>query len=265
MGSENSRDKSSDGYLPLVRLLPSVVTMLGLCSGLASVKCAFTGQWEAAMVFIIVAVFMDTIDGRIARLLNSTTDFGAHLDSFADFLSFGVAPAFLLYFWVLRSVKIVGWVLVMVYVVCVAIRLARFNVSLCEDDHQEWKKHFFVGVPAPMGAMLVLVPVMLTFWDAGILWSSDLLEYKNWIALYFAAVAFLLVSRIPTVSAKHTRIPKKWAYLVIMLLAVLLILTVTNPWITLPIMCLMYFLSVPIGSAYYMYISLKCTRLKTDL
>lgn len=263
MGDGNFRDKGGDGYLPVVRLLPSVVTMLGLCSGLASIKCAFTGQWEAAMMFIMVAAFMDTIDGRIARLLNSTTDFGAQLDSFADFLSFGVAPAFLLYFWLLRGVKVVGWILVMVYVVCVAIRLARFNVSLCDDDdQQDWKKHFFVGVPAPMGAMLVLVPVMLTFWDSDILWVSDFLEYKNWIASYFAVVAFLLVSRIPTVSAKHTRIPKKWAYLVVTLLAVLLILTVTNPWVTLPIMCFTYLVSIPISSAYYMYISSKYSALK---
>lgn len=258
----NFRDKGSDGYFSVVKLLPSAVTMLGLCSGLASIKCAFTGHWETAMVFIMVAAFMDAIDGRVARMLNSTTDFGAQLDSFADFLSFGVAPAFLLYFWLLRGVKIVGWVLVMVYVVCVAIRLARFNVSLCDGNHQDWKKHFFVGVPAPMGAMLALVPVMLTFWDTEILWLPDLLEYKNFIAFYFAGVALLLVSRIPTLSAKHIRIPKKYAYFVVTLLAILLILIVTNPWVTLPVMCLLYLISIPISSAYYMYINSKYNLLR---
>ncbi|MDB1135618.1 CDP-alcohol phosphatidyltransferase family protein [Candidatus Anaplasma sp. TIGMIC] len=262
MDESDGKGKGSDSYLPIVKLFPSVITMLGLCFGLTSIKCTFAGQWESAVTFIIIAAFMDGIDGRIARLLNSATDFGAQLDSLADFLNFGVAPAFLLYFWLLRSMKVVGWMLVMVFVVCMSIRLARFNVSLCYGDEKDsWKKYFFVGVPAPIGALLSLVPVMLTFSDLDVFWISSTALGKNVVALYFLFIAFLSVSNIPTMSAKHHKIPKKWSYVFVMLLALLMVLAITNPWVTFPVMGLLYLVSIPIGVAYYMYVNSRSINL----
>ncbi|MGN7678313.1 MAG: CDP-diacylglycerol--serine O-phosphatidyltransferase [Anaplasma sp.] len=256
MSGDKTRRDTGSSSAPVTRLLPNMVTMLGLCSGLTSIRYTFAGRWELAVVFIIIAAFMDGIDGRVARMLNSASGFGAQLDSFADFLSFGVAPAFLLYFWLLHSMRAVGWVLVMVFVVCMSIRLARFNVySCCDDEEEEWKKCFFVGVPAPIGALLSLIPVMLTFYDGDVWWFSEKVLNKNVVAAYFAFVAFLTVSNIPTISAKHHQIPKRWFYVLVTLLAVLMVLAITNPWVMFPLMGLLYFISIPVGSAYYSYVN----------
>ncbi|AGR78836.1 CDP-diacylglycerol--serine O-phosphatidyltransferase [Anaplasma phagocytophilum] len=265
MGESDIKERSGDGYLPIVKLFPSVVTMLGLCAGLTSIKYTFAGNWELAAILIIVAAFMDGIDGRIARLLNSATGFGAQLDSLADFLNFGVAPAFLLYFWLLRDMKVIGWMLVMIFVVCMSIRLARFNVSLNKDkEKDDWRKYFFVGVPAPIGAGLSLVPVMLTFSDINIAVLDDALQNKNIIAIYFVFVAFLSVSNIPTASAKYHSIPKRLSYLFITLLAVLMVLAITNPWITFPIMGFTYLMSIPIFGVYYMYVDSKRSNMEEE-
>ncbi|ACZ49371.1 CDP-diacylglycerol--serine O-phosphatidyltransferase [Anaplasma centrale str. Israel] len=264
MSSDGAREKrAGHGSPSITRLLPSMVTMLGLCSGLTSIRYTFAGQWEPAVIFIVVAALIDGLDGRVARMLNSATTFGAQLDSFADFLSFGVAPAFLLYFWLLYSMRVVGWVLVMIFVVCMSIRLARFNVSLYdEDEREDWKKCFFVGVPAPIGALLSLIPVMLTFYDGDVRWVSDKILNKNTVSAYLAFVAFLSVSNIPTISAKHHNIPRRWFYMLVTLLAVLMVLTITNPWVMLPLMGALYFVSIPIGSAYYAYINTRSTAAK---
>ncbi|MCU7611462.1 CDP-diacylglycerol--serine O-phosphatidyltransferase [Anaplasma capra] len=263
MSSDEVREKKGHGSPSIAKLFPSMVTMLGLCSGLTSIKYTFAGQWEPAVTFIVIAALMDGLDGRVARMLHSATNFGAQLDSFADFLSFGVAPAFLLYFWLLYSMRAVGWMLVMIFVVCMSIRLARFNVSLYdEDEREDWKKFFFVGVPAPIGALLSLIPVMLTFYDGDVTWISSKVLNKNTVAVYLAFVAFLSVSNIPTISAKHHNIPRRWFYMLVTLLTILMVLAITNPWVMFPLMGLLYLVSIPIGSAYYAYINARSTAAK---
>ena len=157
-----NNDESNGKFLPITKLFPNFITLLGLCAGLTSLKFTFNEQWEFSAIFIIIAAIIDGMDGRIARILKSTSDFGAQLDSFADFLNFGSAPAFLLYFWKLNEIKVVGWILVMIYVICISIRLARFNVSL-HSEQLYWKKFFFSGVPAPVCALLALLPIIITF------------------------------------------------------------------------------------------------------
>ena len=256
-----------DAHYPMVKLFPSVITMLGLCSGLTSIRCTFMGHWEHAVIFVMIAAFIDGIDGRIARLLNSATGFGAQLDSFADLLSFGVAPAFLLYFWTLRNMRAIGWMLVMVFVVCMSIRLARFNVALYEEEErEEWKKSFFCGVPAPMGALLSLAPIMLTFCcSSDFQWISAKMSNKNVVAVYSLLVSLLCVSNLPTVSTKLYLIPKKWSYVFMTLLGILMILAITHPWVTFPIMGMLYFISIPIGGAYYLYVDTMSKKYRREI
>ena len=248
--------KNNEACFPIVRLFPNMVTMLGMCFGLTSMKCAFVGRWESAVVFIIIAAFIDGLDGRVARMLNSVTNFGAQLDSFADFLSFGVAPAFLLYFWLLREIKVVGWIVVMVFVVCISIRLAIFNISLGYEEGESgyWKKYFFIGTPAPVCACLALIPMMITFSDVDTLWLPDGMLTSNTVALYLAFISFLAVGRIPTISGKNYDVPKKWAYTFVVLLSLLMILAITNPWTTFPIMGAIYIVTLPFGGLYYLYL-----------
>ncbi len=248
----------SEKFLPITRLFPNIITLLGLCCGLTAIKFTFRGQWEFSVIFIIVAAIIDGIDGRIARLFRSTSSFGAELDSFADFLSFGVAPAFLLYFWVLKEVKVIGWMLVMVYVICMSIRLARFNISLNEEK-LPWQNFFFSGVPAPLGALLLLLPVMITFqlYESEHIFIIEKFLTKNNIAIYCSVIAFLLVSNISTFSAKHLYIPKSLSYIFILILGIFIIFFITKPWITLPIIGLIYIFTIPISSITYLYLAYK--------
>ncbi|AAZ68342.1 CDP-alcohol phosphatidyltransferase family protein [Ehrlichia canis] len=251
------KEEQSSKFFPIARLFPNIVTLLGLCAGLTSIKFTFIGKWESAVMFIIIAALIDGMDGRIARLLNSTSGFGAHLDSFADFLNFGAAPAFLIYFWSLKQIKVIGWMLVMMFVMCMSIRLARFNVSLYEEKKLDWHKFFFVGVPAPLGAVLSLIPIMLTFYYHDNHWLVENLSDQNNVAIYFAIIAFLLVSNIPTFSAKHLYIPKNLSYIFILLFGIFIVFAITKPWLTFPVFGIMYILSIPISSSVYIYIMYK--------
>ncbi|KJV68705.1 CDP-alcohol phosphatidyltransferase family protein [Candidatus Neoehrlichia procyonis] len=249
-------DKNNKLY-PIAKLFPNLITLLGLCAGLTSIKFTFIGKWEFAVIFVIIAAIVDGMDGRIARLLNSTSGFGAHLDSFADFLNFGVAPAFLLYFWLLQQIKVIGWMLVMMFIICMSIRLARFNVSLYEENKIDWHKFFFVGIPAPIGAILSLIPLMLSFNSESHHWIIDIILNKNVVAIYFMIIAFCSVSNIPTFSAKHCYIPKNLSYIFILFLGVFIVFSITNPWVTFPVSGLIYILSIPCSSIFYAYISYK--------
>ena len=251
------KEEQNSKFFPIARLFPNIVTLLGLCAGLTSIKFTFIGKWESAVMFIIIAAIIDGMDGRIARLLNSTSGFGAQLDSFADFLNFGAAPAFLLYFWSLKQIRVIGWMLVMMFVICMSIRLARFNMSLYEEQKLDWHKFFFVGVPAPLGAVLSLIPVMLTFYYHNNHWLVEILSDQNNIALYFAIIAFLSVSNIPTFSAKHFYIPKNLSYIFILLFGIVIVFAITKPWLTFPVIGIIYILSIPISSAVYLYIMYK--------
>ncbi|MGL9731664.1 MAG: CDP-alcohol phosphatidyltransferase family protein [Wolbachia sp.] len=253
--SSNGRNSRS---LPVAKLFPNFITLLGLCSGLTSLKFTFNEQWEFAVIFIIIAAIIDGMDGRIARILKSTSDFGAQLDSFADFLNFGAAPAFLLYFWMLKEIKVIGWILVMIYVICISIRLARFNVSL-NAEQLDWKKFFFSGVPAPICALLSLLPIIITFQSHEseyLLFMEQFFNIRN-TACYFLAISFFSVSHIPTFSAKYIYIPRSLSYIFVSLFGVFIVFFVSKPWITLPILGVIYTLTILVSIGLYIYYTYK--------
>lgn len=238
---------------PLRNILPNVLTVLALCAGLTSVRYGFEGRFEMAVAAILVAALFDALDGRVARLLQGQSKFGAELDSLADFFNFGVAPVFVLYFWSLERLGGLGWVAVLGYAVACALRLARFNVSLDEDpDRPAWAAGFFTGVPAPAGAGLVMLPLYMDFAEvtAFMLWPSL-------VALHIAAVAFLMVSRLPTFSGKQLRLTARPDRALPVLLGVALTaaLAVSYPWQMAIVLAVLYLATLPLSVWRYRLLS----------
>src|SRR6202051_765483 len=190
--------------IPVRPLVPNIITLLALCAGLTAIRMAFENRYVLALAAIVFAAFLDGIDGRLARFLKGTSRFGAELDSLADFVNFGVAPALILYFWGLHDLESAGWIAAMVFAICAALRLARFNVMVDDPDKPAWASNFFVGVPAPAGAITVLLPIYLSF--LGVPHSGVL----TWLTLFYTlGIALLMVSRLPVFSGKRvgTRVP----------------------------------------------------------
>lgn len=229
--------------LPLTRLLPNLLTLMSLCSGLTGMRYALLGKWEAAVITFVIAATFDMLDGRVARLLKITSKFGAELDSLSDMISFGVAPAFILYEWTLKnSGGSLGWIAVLIYSVCCALRLARFNTMLEDQAAPLWAKSYFTGVPAPGGAGLALLPlaVYLEFGD-----NVQLPTFL--LALWLMVVGGLMVSRLPTLALKGWRITPIWVTPIFVVVALAVAALVTNPWLTLSGAGLVYILSLPMG------------------
>src|ERR1700737_2558691 len=190
--------------IPVRTLVPNVITLLALCAGLTAVRLAIEGKLEFALAAIVLAAVLDGIDGRIARLIKGTSRFGAALDSLADFVNFGVALALILYFWDLHELRSAGWIAALVFAICAGLRLARFNVSTDDPNRPAWASNFFVGVPAPAGAITVLLPIYVYF--LGLPRSN----FLTWLTLgYTLAVACLMASRLPVFSGKRigNRVP----------------------------------------------------------
>ncbi|WP_246329300.1 CDP-alcohol phosphatidyltransferase family protein [Chthonobacter rhizosphaerae] len=228
--------------IPVRMIIPNAVTLLALCSGLTSIRMTIEGRWEIAVYAILVAAVLDGLDGRIARYLRSTSRFGAELDSLADFLCFGAAPAILLYGWILHGVKSFGWLAALVLAIAMALRLARFNAML-DVEKPAWQANFFTGVPAPAGALAVLLPVYISF--VGV-------EFAPWAApiviAYVFLIAFLTVSRIPTFSGKKmARIRREWVLPVLVALVVLVSLIVSFPFEMLTAIVIAYLACIPFG------------------
>ena len=186
-------------------ILPNAITLIGVCIGLSSIKFALDGKFALAVIAILFAGLMDALDGRIARLINGTSKMGKELDSLGDVISFGVAPAFIMYFWNLQYLDKLGWFVCLIYVVCVALRLARFNVNSNEDS--SWKDNFFEGVPSPAGGIIVLMPLVLSFSELGEIFFK--INYEIIVPVFFIMVSVLLISTIPTYSFKKIVIPRK--------------------------------------------------------
>ena len=184
-------------------ILPNMFTLVGVCIGLTSIKFAFDERFGLAIICIIVAGLIDGLDGRIARLIKGTSQVGKELDSLTDVISFGVAPAFIMYFWQLNSLGRVGWLICLIYVICVALRLARFNVN--SDTQASWKDNFFEGVPSPAGGILVLMPLIYS--------KSELqiinLNYSYFVRALFILISILLISKLPTYSFKKIAVPRR--------------------------------------------------------
>jgi CDP-diacylglycerol---serine O-phosphatidyltransferase len=234
--------------IPVRTLAPNLVTLLALCAGLTGIRMAFENRYGLALAAIVFAAFLDGIDGRLARLLKGTSKFGAELDSLSDFVNFGVAPGLILYFWGLHDLKSAGWIAAMAFAICAGLRLARFNVMSADPDRPAWAANFFVGVPAPAGAIIVLLPIYAAF--LGLPRS----QFLTWVTLaYTLAIAALMVSRLPVYSGKRigTRVPPEMVGPVIILLVLFVALLIAYPWIILTIGTLCYLASLPLGWVSY--------------
>jgi CDP-diacylglycerol---serine O-phosphatidyltransferase len=237
------------GRVPIRYLLPNIITLLALCSGVTAIRLGIESRYELAVGAVIVAIVLDAVDGRLARFLKGTSRFGAELDSLADFVNFGVAPAVLIYVWSLEALKGKGWVAALVLAIACALRLARFNVALDDPHKPVWKGAFFAGAPAPAGAGLAMVPMYLGF--LGLI--DDGHDYAAFIMPYIVAVAFLMVSPIPTFSGKNLgpSISRQMVLPILGAAALGVILLVTFPWEMLTLIAAVYLLLIPFAMKSY--------------
>jgi len=234
--------------IPLRTLAPNLVTLLALCAGLTGIRMAFENRYGLALAAIVFAAILDGIDGRLARLLKGTSRFGAELDSLSDFVNFGVAPALILYFWGLHDLKSAGWIAAMAFAICAALRLARFNVMIDDPDRPAWASNFFVGVPAPAGAIIVLLPIYTAF--LGLPRS----QFLTWLTLiYTLGIAWLMVSRLPVFTGKRigTRVPPEMVGPAVIVMVLFVALLIAYPWILLTTGTLAYLVSLPFGWLSY--------------
>jgi CDP-diacylglycerol---serine O-phosphatidyltransferase len=234
--------------IPVRTLVPNIITLLALCAGLTAIRLAAEGTLEWALYAIVFAAVLDGIDGRVARLLKGTSRFGAELDSLADFVNFGVAPALTLYFWSLHEFKSAGWIAAMVFAIAAGLRLARFNVMVDDPNRPVWAGNFFTGIPAPAGAITVLLPVYVNF--LGLPRLSFLAPVT---LVYTLAIAFLMVSRLPVYSGKKlgTRVPPDMVLPAFIGIVLFFALLISYPWEVLTIGSLLYLLSLPFGWLSY--------------
>ena len=234
------------------RLIPNILTLVSLCAGLTAMRFGFDGKWKLAVLAILIAAILDGLDGRIARILKGASKFGAELDSLADFVSFGVAPAAMLYLWTMKDAGRFGWILVLLFSVCCVLRLARFNTLLEEPDLPPWAHNFFAGVPAPMGAGLVLLPMILSFQI-----EAGFFNHSVVVGVFLVVVSALLVSRIPTFSFKRFKVPNPWVLPTMLIVGLLAALLVTAPWITMSLILILYIASFPFSIRSYRQLALK--------
>jgi CDP-diacylglycerol--serine O-phosphatidyltransferase len=245
---EGRRRRRRFRRIPVRTLAPNLVTLLALCAGLTGIRMAFENRYGLALAAIVFAAILDGIDGRLARLLKGASRFGAELDSLSDFVNFGVAPALILYFWGLHDLKSAGWIAAMAFAICAALRLARFNVMIEDPDRPAWANNFFVGVPAPAGAIIVLLPIYGAF--LGLPRS----QFVTWTTLvYTLLVASLMVSRLPVFSGKRvgTRVPPDMVGPVVIVVVLFVALLVAYPWAILTSGTLAYLVSLPFGLLSY--------------
>jgi CDP-diacylglycerol---serine O-phosphatidyltransferase len=238
------------------RMIPNILTLLALCAGMTAIRLAVGDNYHQAVVAILIAGILDGIDGRIARLLKGTSEFGAELDSLSDFVSFGVAPAILVYVWTLHSFTSIGWMVALLFAVCCALRLARFNTQI-GAELPSYAYNFFTGVPAPAGAGLALLPMLLQF-EFG--WEGFRTPWLS--AIVLAAVAGLMVSRVPTFSMKRIHVPRDWVLGMLLVLVALAALATTEPWATLLVIGLLYLASIPWSIKAYLQLRQAAEKLR---
>ncbi len=237
--------------IPVRTLLPNLITLLALCAGLTAIRLAVEDKLEWAVAAIVFAALLDGIDGRIARMLKGASRFGAELDSLADFVNFGVAPALMLYFWGLHQLGNLGWIAAMVFAISTALRLARFNVMVDDPAKPAWAAKFFVGVPAPAGAITVLLPIYIYFLGVPRLPGTALLTFLY--TLYTFAIAVLMVSRLPVFSGKRVgkRVAPEMVLPVFVMVVLFFALLISYPWVVLTTGTLCYLVSLPVGYLSY--------------
>lgn len=235
--------------VPVRMLVPNFFTLLGLCAGLTSIRMGIEGRYDLALAAIVFAACLDGIDGRIARLLKASSRFGAELDSLADFVNFGVAPAFLVFNWGLGDLKSAGWICVMMFALSSALRLARFNAAI-DDDKPRWQSNYFTGMPTPAAAIVVLLPVYLH--HLGLDWLKSPLALK-FVLIYTLFIAYMMVSTIPTYSGKllGERVGREWVLPMFFVALGGVAMLVTYPYETLAAISIGYLLGVPVSWKRY--------------
>ncbi len=232
-------------------ILPNMFTLVGVCIGLSSIKFAFDGKFELSIIAILVAAIIDGLDGRIARLIKGTSPVGKELDSLTDVISFGVAPAFIMYFWSLNQLGRVGWLICLIYVVCVALRLARFNVSSNADP--SWRDNFFEGIPSPAGGVLVLMPLVFSFSE----FKFFIVNYNIIVPVLFVFISILLISKIPTYSLKKITVPRSTTIFLLLGIILYFGLLLIYTFNTIILSGVAYLIMIPVSSFHYFKIKNK--------
>lgn len=230
------------------KLIPNILTLMALTSGLTGIQYAMDGKWEHAVVAIVIAAFLDILDGATARLLNATSEFGAQLDSFSDFLAFGVAPSLILYLWVLEESGKLGWIAMLVFSVASAMRLARYNITQ-KPKTGVWSKGFFAGVPAPAGAGMVFLPIFI--WLLAPDYFEQFAIANTLVGFWVIFCAALMVSRIPTWSTKQLKVPSKMVMPALGICALFIAALIQAPWPTLTAVCLTYIATIPFSIRHF--------------
>jgi CDP-diacylglycerol--serine O-phosphatidyltransferase len=226
-------------------LLPNILTLGGVCLGISSIKFSIDGNYSLAVIFILFAAILDALDGRVARLIKGTSEFGKELDSLTDFVSFGIAPVFILYFWELNTYGKLGWAITLIYSVCCVLRLARFNLTKISNQ-QLWKNNYFEGVPAPAGGILILMP--LIFELSGLELKINLKSLTPFLTIL---IAILLVSKIPTLSLKKISISPKTTVFILLGIGTVFISLLFYTFQTLLFFGAVYLASLPVS--FFMY------------
>ncbi len=226
-------------------ILPNMLTLIGVCIGLTSIRFALDGRFEFAIVAIILAAVIDGLDGRIARLIKGTSKVGKELDSLTDMISFGVAPAFIMYFWKLNTLGRFGWLVCLIYVICVALRLARFNVNSSQEP--SWRDNFFEGVPSPAGGILVLTPLIFSMTN----FETITINYDIVVPIFFIVTSLLLISKFPSYSFKKIVIQRKTTIFLLFGIVLFFGLLLIYPFNVIAISAIVYLLMLPISFFHY--------------
>ena len=226
-------------------LLPNILTLGGVCLGISSIKFSIDGNFNLAVTLILLAAILDALDGRVARLIKGTSEFGKELDSLTDFVSFGIAPVLILYFWELNNYGKLGWAIALIYSVCCVLRLARFNLTKNENDH-EWKNNFFEGIPSPAGGLLILTPLIYELTEL-----NFNLNIKSLTPFLTVLIALLLVSKIPTPSLKKISISSKTTVFLLLSAGIIFIALLFYTFETLLVFSFIYLISVPLSMLIY--------------
>jgi CDP-diacylglycerol---serine O-phosphatidyltransferase len=248
MPSDQSPDTRRRRFrtIPIRMLVPNMITLLAICAGLTAIRLSTEGRMELAVAAIVFAAVLDGVDGRVARMIKGQSKFGAELDSLADFVNFGVAPALILYFWQLHDLNNVGWIAAMVFAIGGSLRLARFNATMDDPDKPAFAANFFTGMPAPLGAITVLLPIYLAF--LGVPTPPAVLTTG-----YTLLIGFLMVSRLPVFSGKalNMRVPREMVLPVVVAVVLFIALLIGYPWHILSALSILYLLSLPVGWKSY--------------
>ena len=239
-------------------ILPNMFTLVGVCIGLSSIKFALDENFTLSIIAIIVAAVIDGLDGRIARLIQGTSKVGKELDSLTDVISFGVAPAFIMYFWKLNELGRIGWLICLIYVVCVALRLARFNVNSGKEP--SWRDNFFEGVPSPAGGVLVLMPLIYSLSDIQIF----NVNHSFFVPALFVLVSILLISKVPTYALKKISVPRNMTIFLLLAVALYFGLLLFYTFNALVISALIYFIMIPVSFVHYNNMSRKFEEQNTS-